>query len=82
MEKDKYIQDFMIKNGYKKIAKGEYVFIKSTVDPSEILIAIYWSLTVKQWFVRNVDVFSVWYDSDNKGEDDIMKKIINLLLNR
>ena len=75
LENDKYIQDFMIKNGYKKIAKDKYVSIKSTIDPSEILIAIYWSLTDKQWFVQNIDEFKLYYDDDNKDEEDIMKKI-------
>lgn len=75
LEKDKYIQNFMTKNGYKKIKDGEYISTESTVDPSETLIAIYWSLTEKQWFVQNVDQFSLCYDHDNKVEENIMNKI-------
>lgn len=75
LEEDKYIQDFMCKWGYKKVRDGEYISTEKTIDPVETLTALYWELTKKQWFVRSVDVFSVWYDSDNNEECNIMRKI-------
>ena len=75
LEKDKYIQVFMKKWGYKKLGDGEYISTEETIDPVETLTALYWELTKKQWFVKNVDVFSLWYDSDNKEECNIMRKI-------